>query len=147
VKPNQSAEALTHHLGRDFERAPLYDLISLALEFYAGTPVEGLAADEDADVLLFQYGCYDWGEGELFEFDLTRQFVEAAKTEAGAVSQLSLTMFFKADDDLRALGRKNEWRSSREGLAAFRDAVFSSPAFALAASRARVKVEVSWEPS
>jgi hypothetical protein len=147
MNPSQSAEVFRRHVmldAGDLRRTPLYDLIAAALSFYADQPAEGLAADEDSDMLLFQYGCYDWGEGELFEFDLTRQFVDARKTEAGAISQLRLTAYFAPDAELRDLGRASHWCGLREGLAEFRAVVFSSPAFVLAAARARVKVEIEW---
>jgi len=147
MKPSQSAEVFRCHVMLDageLRRTPLYDLISAALSFYADQPAEGLAADEDSDMLLFQYGCYDWGDGELFEFDLTRQFVDSHKTEAGAISQLRLTAYFAPDTELRALGRASHPCGSREGLADFRAVVFSSPAFVLAAARERVRVEIEW---
>jgi hypothetical protein len=144
VKPSQSAEALRRYLGSDPRRTPLYDLVAAALSFYVETPAEGLASDEDSDALLFQYGCYDWGEGERFEFDLTRQFVDADKTAAGAISQLRLTVYYPADEDLRALGRHNAWCGGREKLTAFREKVFASEAFALAAIRPRATVEIEW---
>ena len=147
MKPSQSAEVFRRHVAPDaaeLRRTPLYDLISAAFSFYADQPAEGLAADEDSDMLLFQFGCYDWGEGEMFEFDLTRQFVDAHKSEAGAISQLRLTAYFAPDTELRALGRASHPCGSREGLADFRAAVFSSPAFVLVAPRERVRVEIEW---
>ena len=142
--PSQSAQALRRHLDSDPRGTPLYDLVAAALSFYAEQPAEGLAADEDSDALLFQYGCYDWGEGERFEFDLTRQFVDADKTAAGAISQLRLTVYYLADEELRALGRHNAVCGGRDKLAAFREEVFVSPAFALAAIRPRARVEIEW---
>jgi hypothetical protein len=144
VKPSQSAEALRRHLGSDPRRTPLYDLVAAAMSFYADEPAEGLAGDEDSDALLFQFGCYDWGEGERFEFDLTRQFVDADKTAAGAISQLRLTVYYPADDEFRALGRHNAWCAGRDKLAGFRQEVFGSDAFTLAAIRPRAKVEIEW---
>jgi hypothetical protein len=82
----------------------------------------------------------------MFEFDLTRQFVDAHKSEAGAISQLRLTAYFAPDDELRDLGRDAHWCGARDRLADFRSVVFSSPAFVLAAARAREKVEIEWAP-
>jgi hypothetical protein len=41
---------------------------------------------EDADMLLFQWGTYDWGKGEHFSFNLTRQLIvsENAEDEDGS---------------------------------------------------------------
>jgi hypothetical protein len=42
-------------------------------------------------MLLFQFGTYDWGFGENFKFDLTRQFIVADKQDDDAVDLRSVT--------------------------------------------------------
>jgi hypothetical protein len=42
---------------------------------FAAEPCEDAdPVDEDGDGILAQYGVYDWGQGEHFELDMTRQF-------------------------------------------------------------------------
>ena len=43
--------------------------------FYVERPVSGVNLDEDGDMLLFQWGIYDWGQGESFEYNITRQLI------------------------------------------------------------------------
>ena len=55
---------------------------------------------EDADMLLFQWGTYDWGTGEQFSLSLTRQIIRCENAEDEDFWQLSLTFEFEADDEL-----------------------------------------------
>ena len=52
--------------------------LDLVIEFYHSTHVKGIDSDiPDNDMLLFQYGTYDWldGNGRSFSLDFTRQFI------------------------------------------------------------------------
>ena len=70
------------------------ELINASIELFNNIKVEEVDSDyEDTDMLLFQYGTYDWGSGENFEFNITRQFIFA---DADEPFQLSLTLFFDA---------------------------------------------------
>jgi hypothetical protein len=84
---------------------------------------------EDADMLLFQWGTYDWGTGENFTFNLTRQLILGADAEDDDIWQLGLTFEFEPDSELRRLGRGNKWCSSLSELPEFREYVYRSAAF------------------
>ena len=78
----------------------------------ARVPAEDLvtASDSDTDGLLIQYGTYDWGEGEHFELDFTRQFTYYdSDGEYLEMAQLHCTLFFAASERLRALGSDEKW--------------------------------------
>ena len=47
------------------------------LRFYGDESVAGCRDDGAGDMLLYQWGTYDWGAGESFEFDITRQLIFA----------------------------------------------------------------------
>lgn len=147
MKPSDSAEALDSHLQRagGLESASLGDLISAVIQFYTDCPASGLSDDASADMLLFQYGCYDSGDGEMFEVDLTRQFIAADEVDDDAISQLHFTAYFEPDDGLRAIGSHNHWCKSHDEVSEFRNEVLSSPALALTAKRHRAKARVDWE--
>ena len=147
MKPSESAEALDSRLQRvgGLEGASAGDLISAVIQFYTDCPASGLSDDASSDMLLFQYGCYDWGDGEMFEVDLTRQFIVANEEDDDAVSQLHFTAFYEPDDELRAIGSHNRWCLSHDGVAGFRNEVLNSPALALMAKRQWAKARVGWE--
>lgn len=55
--------------------------INLMLDFYSDERAEGCQIEEDGDMLLFQWGVYDWGEREHFEVNITRQFIEIGRED------------------------------------------------------------------
>jgi len=65
-------------------------LIDLSVKLFNEIEVK----DIGDDMLLFQYGTYDWGNehGEHFSFDITRQFIDPAQHEP---YQLSLTLVYE----------------------------------------------------
>jgi|SRR5579859_564885 len=147
MKPSDSAEALQlylqAHVGNP-DGAPLGVLISAAIQFYTTKPATGLSDNASSDMLLFQYGCYDWGDGESFEIDLTRQFIIAEETDDDAISQLHLTAYFEPDDELRKVGASNLWCKSPDEVSAFRGAVFETAALAAAMKRKSTKLQIDW---
>jgi|SRR5215470_6074355 len=84
---------------------------------------------EDADMLLFQWGTYDWGTGKHFSFNLTRQLIVSEDAEDEDIWQLGLTFEFEPDNELRALGSGNKWCHSLSQLLEFREYVCRSAAF------------------
>lgn len=148
MKASDAAEALRlylqTHVG-DPQIAPLSDLISAAIDFYSTRPVTGLAGSADSDMLLFQFGCYDWGEGEMFEIDLTRQFIVADEVDDDAISQLHLTAYFDPDEDLRNVGASNLWCKGLGEAPAFKRAVLGSAALAVTVARRPNRLRVDWD--
>ena len=113
---------------------------SQMLDFYSTVPALGCAGESN-DMLLFQWGIYDWGNGAAYEVDLTRQFIESSMQHDDAISQLRLTFYFSPSPALEALDNGNRWCENRESLAEFRRFVLASPYLALTlASPQRVKV-------
>ncbi|MDR1047352.1 MAG: hypothetical protein LBL64_06215 [Treponema sp.] len=71
-------------------------IINISLLLFQKIKVKGIAADDkDGDMLLFQYGSYDWGKGRFFEFNITRQFIKQNEDEP---YQLLMTLFFELID-------------------------------------------------
>jgi hypothetical protein len=104
------------------------DGIALMLAFYQDERADGCEIDEDGDMLLYQWGCYDWGQGESFEFNITRQFMDAAG-EDEEIRQLSLTFKFKPSDSLRKLADGNRWCHVPDEIREFRSFIESSAAY------------------
>ena len=149
MRPDESADRL-----RAFARANGVDLkkctpqagMAQMLAFYREVAVEG-CSDEDGDMVLFQWGTYDWGKGKAFELDITRQFIDMHPDygddgddddEQRQFSQLSLTFHFAPSPELDALGMGNRWCESQADLADFEAYVFGTPPM-LALGQARAK--------
>lgn len=120
-------------------------LLRAVLSFYRHHRFSGLAESE-GDMLLFQYGVYDWGSGPCFELDLTRQFVEQERDDDDDVfSQFHLTCFYAADERLTALGKDSRWCPDLSELDQFAAWVVGHPVLAAVATLPRLSTEVIWE--
>lgn len=113
------------------------------LGFYQNDRADGCLIDQDGDMLLYQWGTYDWGKGESFELDITRQFIENASEDEN-IKQLSLTFRFHPTEGFRQIGEGNLWCSSPEGIEVFRAFIFDSPAFSAISSAESWKVALEF---
>jgi len=111
------------------------------VSFYREVRVADCDDQSDGDMLLAQWGVSDWGRGEMFEFDFTRQFILNG-AEDDEIFQLSLTFRFPPTDNLRAFGQDNRWCESPEGLPVFEAYVNALPAFVSVASRRDAQLEL-----
>ena len=101
--------------------------IDLMLGFYDQNTVDGCRDDGHGDMLLYQWGTHDWGDGKSFELDVTRQLT-FGEGEAEDIFQLSLTFKFVPTTELTQLASGNRWCSSREELEGFRNFIRQSAA-------------------
>jgi hypothetical protein len=111
------------------------------LLFYQSAPATGCSGP-DGDMLLFQWGTYDWGEGRHFELNITRQFIEQELQDDDAISQLSLTYKFEPTLEREAMKDCNRWCHELTELGSFQAFVLSSPAYLAAESATPVRVEL-----
>ena len=105
---------------------------------FAAQPVEGTGDDRDDDMLMFEYGLYDWsdGKGSRFNWSVCRQFtLYDATGEYDHMEQLRCDLFFAPTPLLEEVGggtsmwpsaRADEWAQEAEGLNGH-SAVFGSP--------------------
>ena len=107
-------------------------LFSRILRFYDVHRIEGTTIEEDGDMLLFQWGVYDWGKGPSFELDLTRQAIalipadDEYEWEEQDIRQLCCT-FYYLPEPFRSIEEGNRWCHSPAGLAAFQQFVLEHP--------------------
>jgi len=86
------------------------------------------------DMCLFQWGVHDWGQGQHFEVDFTRQFVLHEGGDYDHMEQLSLTLLIDSHDpDLLELGSGDLW--SGDNLAGWVKEVESLPVFSISADK------------
>jgi hypothetical protein len=135
MKPSAATKRLLARLGLNARSLPTLlpaDGIEAMLAFYAEERVDGCSLDDDGDMLLYQWGTNDWGEGEAFEFNITRQFMDARDV----IRQLSLTFTFEPGKQTRACGEGNKWCESPDDVEKFRRFILTSKAYKLAKSLA-----------
>ena len=100
--------------------------VEAMLAYYAEERAEGCPFEADGDMLLFQWGTYDWGDGPAFEVDITRQLI-VADDEDEEPRQLRLTFRFEPASG-GAAGEGTKWCQSLAELARFRRFVTQSAA-------------------
>jgi hypothetical protein len=101
------------------------------IQFYKQLRADACDFESDADMLLFQWGVYDWGAGEFFEYNITRQLIYPETIPADAAlpddgdgeeeifGQLSLTLKYAPTSELRAIPSGNRWCHDLADLSTF----------------------------
>ncbi len=117
----------------------------LMLAFYRSVRAANCPLDESGDMLLFQWGAYDFGEGDTFRYDITRQFILSGSEGDEGMSQLSLTVHYAVTEPLRAL-KGNRWCSSPAQAAEFEEFIRSHEATFAAATLKPLRVTLDWSP-
>jgi hypothetical protein len=100
-------EQLEEYLKREIEQIEnAKQAVDRFIYFFENYKLNIELDDVEDDMLLFQYGHYDWnGNGEQFEFNLTRQFAIPDEDE---FLQLSLTLYYSAAS-IEKLKSFNSW--------------------------------------
>lgn len=113
------------------------DLFESVCSLYAEVRFPGVIEDE-GDMLLYQYGIYDWGDGEYFQLDLTRQFIK----EDNDVVQLRTTLLFHPINELRELESASYWCESTSVLDHFEQIIQNSSAYKICRGLVPLNVNV-----
>lgn len=117
--------------------------VDTALAFYRDVRFGPLTVT-NSDMLLFQWGTYDWGEGEHFELDVTRQLIWPSTSEEDdeEMWQLSLTFRFEPSAELRALGSGSKWCEQPSKLTDLRKYIAATQAFQGVSTRKPKQVDL-----
>jgi len=97
------------------------------LSFYGDIRADECDVAGDGDMLLFQWGTYDWGDGDHFELDITRQFVFGGGEDED-IWQFHVTFRFATTEGLANLASGQRWCRSLEDLSDFTLFVRQHPA-------------------
>jgi hypothetical protein len=97
-------ERLLAARGMRVDTLSVTDGIEAMLEFYRSVRADDCALEDGGDMLLLQWGTYDWGEGARFELNLTRQVIPIGGEDED-IWQLQLTFRF----DPSAIASGNRW--------------------------------------
>lgn len=154
MKPDESEAVLTARIGAQTGKTAA-ELIAEMLTFYAEQRADGVDLEGDGDMLLFQFGVFDWGDGEKFELDITRQFLVPEDPDPDDDDeeffgdaepwQLNLTMRFAPTDELRALDGDEIWCHAPDGVDAFRSTIEASAAYQTLSQCVPDEVEISYD--
>jgi hypothetical protein len=118
--------------------------ISMMLSFYREVRADQVEIEQDGDMLLFQWGTYDWGQGPHFEVDILRQLSLSEEGDDEDIWQLHLTYRVAPTSDLSRLGSGNQWCARPIDLPVFEGFVVGHEAVK-AVSGKRVTAELHLE--
>lgn len=114
------------------------------LAFYRDERADGCSFDRDADMLLYEWGTYDWGRGEFFDLSITRQLIHGGSGEDEDIWQLALTFKFSPTEALRALRQGNRWCHDLGEVEEFERFLRTSEAYQAVAAVIPTTVEVRY---
>ena len=140
--------AFEQHLqskGLEISRMTPADGVGAMLEFYRGMRAQGCSTEQGSDMLLVQWGTYDGGDGEYFEFNITRQLIIDDVPEDENIWQLSLTFRFPPNDGLLKLGRDDRWCERPSEMPAFEELIHQAPAYRAVSGRSDGYVSLDYE--
>ena len=117
--------------------------VEAMLAYYAGERADGCDLAGDGDMLLFQWGTYEWwGQRPAFEVNITRQLI-VADDEETEPRQLRLTFRFEPAVGA-ASGAGNRWCESPDGLSDFRRFVAGSDPMQVVSGQVPDSVELRY---
>jgi hypothetical protein len=112
--------------------------------FYRELRADDVELESDGDMLLFQWGTYDWASGATFEVDVTRQLIRGSG-EDDDIWQLHLTYRFPPSEELRAIGKGNRWCARPADLEEFEQFMMTHPAVAAVGARDDGEAHLDYE--
>ncbi|WP_397472050.1 hypothetical protein [Rheinheimera sp.] len=119
-----------------------FDLFAEQVKLYQSIQFPN-CTEADDDMLLFQWGTFDWGEGKFFELDLTRQLTD--KEANGDVVQLCCTLKFQSNSATDYLGEGNFWCNDKNNSGRFLANVVAHTAFQKCLSQRIVATKIEVE--
>ena len=148
MKASQSQQALEELLiktGDTLDSLTVKRAFSLMCDFYRSHRAEDAPVGNDGDMLLYEWGTYDWGQGRYFQLTVIRQFI-VANGEDEHIWQLALILKFLPSDALVKLKSGNKWcpDPSSHSLELFEEFVRGSEAFQTANGLDPAKIELTY---
>ena len=146
MRPSDSKAEFERFLansGAELSSLTAPDAVRHAIAFYRQVRAEDCPLDESGDMLLYQWGVYDWGQGETFQFDITRQFILSGTESDEGMSQLSFTLHYTPTEQLRAL-KGSQWCESPAEADACEEFIRGSDAFHAVSPLKPSRVELTW---
>jgi hypothetical protein len=117
--------------------------IEMMLRFYEEERVDRCALDDDGDLLQFQWGLYDWGEGERFELNISRQLMTTEVAGDEQIRQLALTFGYAPTPALSEAGDGDQWCDTPEGLDEFRQFITACAGMQAVAGHTHERVDLT----
>lgn len=139
--------------GMEMDHLTARDIADLMVGFYLDYRADDCDLEADGDLLLFQWGVADRGQGEAFEYNLIRQF-EVRSTVPTAQNgqpegtwQLVLSLRLSPTPALTDVGIGNHWCISPDEVDDFRAFIAAHPSTRFAEHTRNPRLHLSFEPA
>lgn len=136
---NQKVKELT----TEITSLTVINSLELTIEFFKDYEIMGVDTTiRDNDMLLFEYGIYDWqdGKGENFTVNLTRQFYMENELTDGFF-QLHLKLYFNSEN-FKQLEALNKWSIDFQSINDWKNYITDTDGFKHAKDRIPKSIEV-----
>jgi hypothetical protein len=120
------------------------EALAQLLSFYREVRADKCVLDAEGDMLLFAWGPRDTAEGEVFQLEFTRQFIQPGDEDEDGMSQIWTRLLFNMTPDLEKIGEGEHWCESPDEADAFEEFVLASEAYRAVAELAPARVDIDW---
>ena len=122
-----------NELVADKNRLIVNELLQVMVDFYNEYQIQNVDSTiPDNDMLLFEYGIYDWqdGKGENFTISIVRQFYIEDEVSDG-FTQLHFVLYFDKDEFKGVEASANKWSVDFENIDEWKQYVIKMEGFKL----------------
>lgn len=115
------------------ESLTVNNALQFVIDFYTNYEIKNVDTTiPDNDMLLFEYGIYDWqdGKGKNYTIDITRQFY-IENEDSDGFSQLHLMLYFNSEE-YKNIEAANKWSIDFESIEDWKVFVSNTEGFQLA---------------
>jgi len=147
VKPSDSESTLARFFARSNVIPGAFtvrEMVEVVIDFYRSQRASGLERGPETDMLLFQWGTYDRGDGSIFSVGIVRQFTSRQLFDDPVLSQLHVTATFEPCEFFD-LSSSHFWCHSVDESAEFRERILATSAYLRTADLRPRKSEIRWE--
>jgi hypothetical protein len=147
MNPSESASIFRERValaGLAIDRLTAAEALAQLLSFYREVRAEKCVLDAEGDMLLFAWGPRDASDGERFQLEFTRQFIQPGDEDEDGMSQIWTRLVFEMTPELRKVGEGEHWCESPDGAAAFEEFVLANEAYRAVVELTPIRVDVDW---
>jgi hypothetical protein len=130
--------------GLAVEKLTPAEALAQMMSFYRKVRADRCVLDAEGDMLLFAWGPRDAAEGEMFQLEFTRQFIQPGDEDEDGMSQLWTRLLFPMTPALRKIGEGEQWCESPDVAHAFQEFVLANEAYRAVVELTPARVDIDW---
>jgi hypothetical protein len=135
-------EEVIEALSPDINRLLPEDGIRGLVKFYQMERIDGCDMENDGDMLLFQWGIYNFTGKNEFQINITRQLLLLEEDEP---YQLSLTFYYDVNDDNSTIKAGNFWCNNVKDISGFLRMIDKNSTYQVLKDKKAAKVEMTYD--